>query len=104
MAREDDAAPPAVAMNHTAAIPDKRDLLKSFAERHHLQVTDLIEREHVVIRASASANFLITAGYAGFDETALSDPAVGILLNMLNRNFELVEAGVVFGPVRARLR
>jgi hypothetical protein len=38
---------------------------------------------------------LITAGYAELDDTALSDPAIGILLNMFHRNFELVEAVVV---------
>jgi hypothetical protein len=69
--------------------------LKDFAERHHLELTDILKHEHVAVRAATSANFLITAGYAGLDDTALSDPAVGILLNMFHRNFELVEAGVV---------
>jgi hypothetical protein len=76
-------------------ILDTRDLLKDFAERHHIEMTDILEHEHVAVRATASTHFLITAGYAGLDDTALSDPAVGILLNMLHRNFELAEAGGV---------
>src|SRR5262249_52548401 len=51
--------------------------------------------EETVVRAVASAHSLINAGYAGLDDTALSDPAIGIVLQMLHRNFELVEAGVV---------
>jgi hypothetical protein len=82
-------------MNSAPEIPGTRDLLNDFAERHHLQMTDILEQQLVAVRAAASANFLITAGYAGLDETALSDPAVGILLNMFHRNFELVEVEVV---------
>ena len=81
-------------MKYAPAIPNTGDLLKDFAQRHHLELTDILEREHVIIRATASTNFLITGGYAGLDDTTLSDPAVGILLNMFHRNFELVEAAI----------
>jgi hypothetical protein len=82
-------------MNAAPEMPDTRELLKDFAERHHLEMTDIPEHEHIAVRAAVSTNLLITAGYASLDDTALSDPAVGILLNMFHRNFELVEAGVV---------
>jgi hypothetical protein len=48
-------------MKFAPEIPDTRDLLKDFAERHHLELTDILEHEHVAVRAATSANFLITA-------------------------------------------
>jgi Family of unknown function (DUF5677) len=68
---------------------------RDFAERHHLQVTDIVEYERLPIRASSAANILVNAGYERLTDDALSDPAVGLLLNMLHRDVELVEAAIV---------
>ena len=76
------------------SIPKPPDLLKDFARRHSLTLNDLLEGELVAVRAVASADLWVTAGYAGLDDAALQDPAVGMLLNMFNRNCELVEGAV----------
>ena len=38
-------------MNSVPEIPGTRDLLYDFAERHHLQMTDLLEQQLVAVRA-----------------------------------------------------
>src|SRR5690242_400307 len=78
-----------------AEIPNTHDLLKNFAERYELKLTDLLEHEYLVIRALYSANVLINAGFEKLDEASLSDDTVGILLNMFHRSLELAEAAVV---------
>ena len=59
-------------MKPDPAIPDTHELLEHFAKRHHLELTDILEHEHVAVRAAVSANLLITGGYAGLGDTALS--------------------------------
>jgi hypothetical protein len=76
-------------------IPGTQDLLTDFSRRRHLELTDVVEREYVAIRATVAANLCVNAGYAGLDEAGLADPAVGMLLNMLHRNFEIVEGAIV---------
>jgi hypothetical protein len=58
-------------------IPDTEDLLKDFAERHHLEMTEILEHERVMVRVTASANILITVGYAGLDARRFRTPLSG---------------------------
>ena len=74
-------------------IPQQDDLVKDFAERHHLRTGDHLAREILQIRAVSLANILITAGYSSLGEDTLADPAVGLLLNMLHRNFPETDCG-----------
>ncbi len=70
-------------------------LLDDFAERHHLERTDLLERETVAIQSLAMANILVNEAYSRLDDAALADPTIGLMLNLLHRNVEHAEASVV---------
>ena len=70
-------------------------LLEHFSERHHLELTELVRFEEVAIRSTSIANILINDAYANLSDSDLSDPAIGLLLNLLHRNFEHVEAAIV---------
>jgi hypothetical protein len=76
-------------------IPQQDDLVKDFAERHHLRTGDHLAREILQIRAVSLANILITAGYSSLGDDMLTDPAVGVLLNMLHRNFSLADGAIL---------
>lgn len=80
-------------MRAEATLPSVPALMRDFAERHHLTLTDLVHREKVGIK-STSAAFLLVNQSAQLDHRALSDPSVGLLLNLLHRNFEHVEAAI----------
>jgi hypothetical protein len=82
-------------MRSKRQVPSMATLLREFAARHHLDFTELIRLEAVAIRSTSAANVLVNEAYSSLDESRLADPAVGLLLNMLHRNFELVEAAVV---------
>jgi hypothetical protein len=75
--------------------PRTDDLIKHFAERHHIRIGEHLAREVLPIRTSSLANIVVTAGYGSLGEDCLSDPAVGVLLNMLHRNFSLVDGAVL---------
>ncbi len=70
-------------------------MVRDFAERHGLTVTDTLFRESIAIESGVIANASINRGYSALDRAALSDPAIGILLNLLHRNLENVEAAIV---------
>lgn len=72
-----------------------RELLTDFSDRHDLRLTDLTKREHVAIRSTSGAHHVVTEAYGSLSDSALSDPAVGVLLHMLHRNFEHAEAAIV---------
>jgi hypothetical protein len=76
-------------------IPEPDDLVKDFAERHHMRAGDNLAREILPIRAVSLANILITAGYGSLGEGMLADPAVGVLLNMFHRNFGLADGAIL---------
>ena len=69
-------------------IPQAEDLVKEFAERHHMQTGEHLAREVLPIRAVSLANILTTAGYASLSGEMLADPAVGMLLNMNSSEFQ----------------
>ncbi len=75
--------------------PPLRVLLKEFAERHELRLTDLVHREKIAIQSVSVANALVNQGYSQLDDVTLADPAVGLLLNLLHRNFEHADASIV---------
>ena len=75
--------------------PPPEVLVRQFAERHLLKFTDLLKREELAIRTTSIANILVNAAYAAQDDKNLADPAVGLLLNMLHRDFEHIEASIV---------
>lgn len=81
-------------MGAEAILPSVPELIREFAERHHLMLTDFVRGEKVGIASSSAALLLINQGYAQLDDRALSDPSVGLLLNLLHRNFEHVEAAI----------
>jgi len=77
--------------------PSGDKLLREFTSRHGLKMTGIVRREGVAIRAVSQANYIVTRAYAeaGANEEIMSDPAIGLLLNMLHRNFEMTEASLV---------
>jgi hypothetical protein len=52
-------------------------------------------REVLPIGATSLANILVTAGYGSLGDDMLADPAVGLLLNMLHRNFSLADGAIL---------
>lgn len=71
-------------------------ILKQFADRHSLILTEALEYERLAIYWTTVANILVHDGYSQFDDEFFqSEPTVGILLNMLDRTFEHVEAAIV---------
>jgi hypothetical protein len=75
--------------------PEAKHLIKDFAERHHMQTGEHLAREVLPIRAVSLANIMITAGYASLGDDTLADPAVGLLLNMIHRNFSLADGAIL---------
>src|SRR4051812_46981946 len=60
-------------------------------------MTAVVKREGVAVRAVSQANYLVNRAYAGAggNEELMSDSAIGLLLNMLHRNFDMTEASMV---------
>jgi hypothetical protein len=77
------------------APPSSEALLREFTVRHALKPSVLFSREVVAIYSTSIAHAVVNEAYARADDGVLNDPAVGLLLNMLHRNFEHVEAAVV---------
>jgi hypothetical protein len=78
-----------------ADIPDTTALIDEFTDRHNMRSGEHVRREALPIRASSLANTLITSAYSRLGDAVLADPAVGLLLNLLHRNFEVVEGAIV---------
>jgi Family of unknown function (DUF5677) len=78
-----------------SSVPPAQLLTDEFAERHHLTLTEIVRREGVAIQALSIANKLVNEAYSQLGDVAFADPAVGLLLNLLNRNFEHAEASIV---------
>jgi hypothetical protein len=76
-------------------LPPLRVLLREFAERHELRLTGLVHREKIAIQSVSVANILVNQGYSQLDDVTLADPAIGLLLNLLHRNFEHADASIV---------
>jgi hypothetical protein len=76
-------------------IPQVEHPVRDFAERHHMQTGEHLAREVLPIRAVSLANIMITAGYASLGDDILADPAVGLLLNMIHRNFSLADGAIL---------
>ena len=71
-------------------------LLRDFAERQALRLTERLRHEERAIYWSSKARLLYIAGIAALDEQVLArEMSVGLLLNMLERVFENVEASLV---------
>lgn len=66
-----------------------------FVARHGLRQTSAVEAEYAAIAALDLAQKGIAAAYADLDDTALADPAIGLLLQLLDRTFEHAEGAVV---------
>jgi len=69
--------------------------IREFAERHLLKITDFLREERVAIESITIAFNALNKGYAHLGDAAYADPTVGLLLNMLHRNFEHAEAALV---------
>jgi hypothetical protein len=82
-------------MQANSKLPPSEVLVRQFAERRQLKFTDVLKREELAIRTTSIANILVNAAYAAQDDKNLADPAVGLLLNMLHRDFEHIEASIV---------
>jgi hypothetical protein len=76
-------------------LPPPEPILTAFAERHELKLTDILRREAAPICAAARSNILINDGFSRLNDAALSDPTMGLLLNMLHRTFEHADAAIV---------
>ena len=60
-----------------------------------MQTGEHLAREVLPIRAVSLANIMITAGYASLGDDILAGPAVGLLLNMIHRNFSLADGAIL---------
>jgi hypothetical protein len=69
--------------------------VRQFVRRHYLRMTDLTRQEESAIRASSTAHALITEAFAKLSDDRYADQAIGLLLYMHHRNFELLEAAIV---------
>jgi hypothetical protein len=69
--------------------------IKEFANYHLIRTTDLLTEEKAAIESIRTAVDALNRGYTLLDSMAYADPTIGLLLNMLRRNFEHVEAAVV---------
>jgi hypothetical protein len=58
-------------------------------------VTSVLKEEIVAIESISIAFYSLNRGYTQLDDTAYGDPTIGVLLNMLHRNYEHAEAAVV---------
>lgn len=76
-------------------MPQAEELVSAFAERHRIQTGAHLAREVLPIRAVARANILVTGGYASLGDDMLAVPAVGLLLNMIHRNFSLADGAIL---------
>jgi hypothetical protein len=77
------------------ALPSTRELMQDFVERHEIAFTEMVQFEEVGIVSSSTAVLMINREYSRLDNRALADPTVGLMLNLLHRNFEHVEASIV---------
>ena len=72
------------------------DYLAQFARRHNLRRRLLLDTQSKAIHWASAAKVLISHGYSQLTDTDLSrEPAVGLLLNLLHRAFEHLEASIV---------
>jgi hypothetical protein len=75
--------------------PRATSVLDEFARYHLLEITELLKAEEVAVNATCVALDTINRGYLQLDNSQLSDPSIGLLLNMLHRNAEHCEGGIV---------
>jgi hypothetical protein len=76
-------------------IPGNGRSLADFLERHRLKADELVDRELIAIRSISIAIQSVETGYSRLSDSDFADPAIGLLLNLLHRNCELVESSVV---------
>jgi hypothetical protein len=76
--------------------PDSSSYFDDFVERHSLRSNSAIEAEFKGIHWASAANVLINQGYACCTEDDFwQKPAIGLILNLLHRAFEQVDAALV---------
>lgn len=72
------------------------DFLADFVNRHGLRTTSRVEAETTGIHWANRATALLNEGFVELsDEAKESEPAVGMVLNLLHRAYEHLEAGLV---------
>lgn len=76
-------------------LPSPEQCVRQFVQRHGLRFTREVRYEQIAINSTSTAFLLVNQGYAGLSDDELDDPVVGLLLNLLHRNYEHVEAAVV---------
>ena len=76
-------------------IPDNSTLVAGFLDRHGLAASDIVDREEIAICSSFVAHVSVDLEYSRLPDERYQDPAIGVILNLLHRNFELVEASTV---------
>jgi Family of unknown function (DUF5677) len=81
----------------TKDLPPRKDVVQGFLDRHSLSKNAnsiAIVLEPAIYWTDATL-LLLQLGFASASQEALNDPTSGLLFNMLNRNFEVVEGAVV---------
>lgn len=72
------------------------DYVTDFLRRRGLRRTESVEQEANAIHWTSAAHIMVDQGYALLNDDVLRDePAIGLLRNLLARNFEHVEATLV---------
>ena len=72
------------------------DHLGAFVRRHNLRASPAVDAENSAIYWLSEANILVNQGYGRCtDGTFEAEPAIGLLLNLLHRAFEHMDAALV---------
>ena len=72
------------------------DYVTDFLRRRGLRRTESVEQEANAIHWTSAAHIMVDQGYALLNDDVLRDePAIGLLRNLLARNFEHVEATLI---------
>ena len=82
-------------MEADITLPPSKVLLRDFAERHELKLTDMVRNDKIAIQSVSLAQILNMYSCSRVLAQAADDPAVALLLDMLDRNFEHAEASIV---------
>jgi hypothetical protein len=77
-------------------LPNQESIIEGFVNRHFLRRTELLEAEGATIYWVDVTNILIHEAYSSLpNQVLVSEPTIGILLNMLDRIFQHVDGALL---------
>jgi len=82
-------------MSKAKHLPSRSAVVAGFLERHTLTPNDIVPRVEPAVYWTDVTLLLLQSSFASANAALLNDPTSGLLLNMLNRNFEAVDGAVL---------